>query len=232
MSTRCWTRLMILYTSLFLSGAAFAQNQTQTSTLVVNGQSGELAFTRIDRRTFVDLESLARIAKGSVQILGDKITLTVPCSSFGNSPVAPPETTQPTPTGLSPEFMKSSVEALAEMREWASTLAYAIQNGYGVTDSWVAGYRDQAANSVHLAGAAASTESDHNAMRLLTHEFEAVKDWSDKLVEAKNRMDVGKYALSPSALRDDPASQKIIRCGRFLASMLGSGTFQDDPTCH
>jgi len=50
-------------------------------------------------------------------------------------------------------------------------------------------------------------------------------------LEAKKRMDVGKYATSPGALREDPASQKIIKCGHFLAAMLGSGEFQDDGSC-
>jgi hypothetical protein len=34
------------------------------------------------------------------------------------------------------------------MREWAITLAYAIQNGHGVTEDWVAGYRAKVAQSL------------------------------------------------------------------------------------
>ena len=49
---------------------------------------------------------------------------------------------------------------------------------------------------------------------------------------AKRSMDTAKYALSPGALRNEPLSQKIVSRGRFLASMLGSNTFQDDPSCH
>ena len=64
------------------------------------------------------------------------------------------------------------------------------------------------------------------------HEFDAVSAWSNQLVEAKKRMDVGKYATSPGALREDPASQKIIGCGRFLATMIASSEYRDDPSCH
>ena len=60
----------------------------------------------------------------------------------------------------------------------------------------------------------------------------AVRQWSDKLVEARKSMNTGQYAMSASALRDDPLSQKIVACGRFLAPMLASGTIQDDPSCH
>ena len=45
-------------------------------------------------------------------------------------------------------------------------------------------------------------------------------------------MGAAQYAISTSALRDDPLSQKIVTCGRFLAQMLASGSFQDDSTCH
>jgi len=45
-------------------------------------------------------------------------------------------------------------------------------------------------------------------------------------------MNAAQYAMSPSALRDDPLSQKIVACGWFLAPMLASGNIQDDPSCH
>jgi hypothetical protein len=128
--------------------------------------------------------------------------------------------------------MRAGIEEIATMREWASTMAYAIQNNYQITDDWAAKYREQAANNLRLASAAASTEGDRNALQLLTNEFEAVREWSNKLVEAKKSMDTAKYALSPDALRDEALSQKIINCGRFLARMLGSSSFQDDPSCH
>lgn len=118
------------------------------------------------------------------------------------------------------------------MREWASTLAYAIQNGYPITEVWAAQSREQAAHDLSLAAAAASNESDRNALQLLTNEFEAVREWSNKLVQERKAMDTAKYAISDNALREDPTSQKIITCGHFLATMLGSGSFKDDPSCH
>ena len=38
--------------------------------------------------------------------------------------------------------------------------------------------------------------------------------------------------LAAPSERNEPLSQKIIACGRFLAPMLGSGSFQDDASCH
>ena len=127
--------------------------------------------------------------------------------------------------------MTAAIEQMAQMREWASTLANAIQNGYPVADNWVNDYREQAAHSLRLATVAASTEADRKGLQLLNNEFEAVRKWSNKLVEARKSMDTAKYAMSANALQDEPLSQKIITCGRFLASMLASGNFQDDPSC-
>ena len=135
-------------------------------------------------------------------------------------------------SALSQEFMKASIEEIARLREWATTLASAIRGGYGVTDEWVNGYRDQASQSLQLAEASATTDGDHNAAQLLHHAFDLVQQWSDKLVAAKKSMDTAKYTTSPNALREDPLSQKIITCGRFLTQMLGSATFQDDASCH
>lgn len=124
------------------------------------------------------------------------------------------------------------MEEMALMREWASPLAYAIQNGYPLTEQWVAGYREQAANGLRLASVAATTDADRSALQLLTSEFEAVKEWSNKLVDARKPMDAAKYAMSAGALQNHPLSQKIVTCSRFLGPMLASGQFQDDPSCH
>src|SRR5262249_4093552 len=129
-------------------------------------------------------------------------------------------------------FMMAGIEAIAQMREWATTMAYAIQNGYGVTESWAADYREKAANSLRLASTAVSTDADRSALQLLTKEFESVESWSSHLVEAKKSMDTAKYQTSPNTLREEPLSQKLVNCGRFLAKMLGSAEFQDDPSCH
>jgi len=216
---------------LLLCALSSAQVKQEQRTVVVNGKSGNASSVQVNGRTFVDLEGIARIASGSLGFQGAQLTLTVPCSG-ATAPESAPEHAPRPHTGLSREFMKAGIETLAQMREWASTLGYAIQNGYGVTDSWVTDYREQANSSLRLASAAASTDSDRSALQLLTHEFDAVSAWSNQLVEAKKRMDVGKYATSPGALREDPASQKIIACGRFLATMIASSEYRDDPSCH
>jgi hypothetical protein len=208
-----------------------AQVKQENKTLVVNGRSGEAAVAEINGRTYVDLETLARIAEGSFGFRGNQITLTLPALAE-SAPAGNTEPEHAQHSGLSRNFVISGIETIAKMREWGSTLAYAIQHGYGVTETWVAGYRQQAASSLSLATNAASTDADRNALQLLTNEFSAVTQWSNNLVAAKQSMDTAQYAISPDALRNAPLSQKIITCGRFLGAMLGSGDFEDDASCH
>ena len=222
--------LLLLLGLVHASQISVAQLAHQDRVLVIEGRPGQVAVVEMNGRSYVDLEGLAQATNGALRFQQNRIVLTLSMVSENTLAAAP--SPPAAPSGLSQNFMKAGIEAIAGMREWASPLAYAIQNGYPVNESWVAPYRDQAARNVKLASVAAATEADRNALELLNSEFEAVRQWSDKLVRARESMDAGKYAVSSSALRDDPLSQKIITCGRFLASMLGSASFQDDPSCH
>jgi hypothetical protein len=227
--------LLLVFTAV-LSGPTFGQAKQQQQNLVVNGQNGKAEVIDQNGRLFVDVLALASIGKGSVSFGGPGIVLTlpavvsVPAADTAEPPAAPLQPANS--SALSREFMKASIEEIACLREWATTLASAIRGGYGVTDDWVNGYRDQASQSLQLAEAAASTDGDRNAAQLLHHVFDLVHQWSDQLVAAKKSMDTARYTTSPNALRADPFSQKLITCGRFLTQMLGSATFQDDAWCH
>jgi hypothetical protein len=219
-------------TLLIISASTWAKQVTQkTETLVINGQTGQVAVIQVDGRAYVDVRALAQIANCSVSFKTNRIVLS-PALNTASAPetVGPP--TQGDDSTLSRDFMRAGMEAIAQMREWASPLSYAIQNGYPVTENWIAGYREQAAHALGLASVAATTDADRRALQLLTNEFDAVRQWSDMLAEARKSMNTGKYAMSASALRDDPMSQKIVACGRFLAPMLASRNIQDDPSCH
>jgi hypothetical protein len=234
MRDNLWCTSVSMLLLLFASGITWAQVQRHTKTLMINGQSGQAEVVDIDGRAYVDVEGLARITNGSLRFKPKGIVLTLAMPS-ANTSEAPPTAPPPTPvddSGLSKDFMRAGIEEFATMREWASTLANAIQNGYPVTENWAADYRERAAHNLRLASAAASTGGDRNALQLLTNEFEAVREWSDKLLQERKSMDTAKYSISPNALRENPLSQKIITCGRFLAGMLGSASFQDDPSCH
>jgi hypothetical protein len=231
MQEKSWSTVLLWLVLVVVPGASWAQVNRQSRTLVINGQAGQAEVVKIDGRSYVDMDALARITNGSLRFKASRILLNLPVSTAG-APASDPPATPADDNGFSQDFMKAGIEAIAGLREWASPLAYAIQNGYNVTDSWVATYREQALHNVNLASAAATTDADRNALQLLNHEYQAVLQWSNKLVEARKAMDTAKYSVSANALRDEPLSQKIITCGHFLASMFGSGSFQDDASCH
>jgi hypothetical protein len=226
-SMECGCAVIVLLASVVSS----AQVGAQFRTLVVNDQSGKAAVLKMGDKTYVDLKRLVQIVHGSVAFEGDRIVVEFSCAApMTQETGAQPE--PPTSPRLTQDFMKAGIEEISLLREWASTLANAMQNGYPVSDNWIASYRGQAQTGLGTASATASNEPDRSAFQLLNKEFDLVQEWSNKLMEARKSMDAAKYALSPTALKDDPHSQKIVSCAHFLGQMLASGTFQDDASCH
>ena len=215
---------------LFFSQSASAQLGEHFRTLVINENSGKVVVMQKGDQTYIDIRRFVQIAHGSIAYEGNRIVLTIVCSAV-NGP-ATVEMESPTSSRLTRDFMKAGIEEISLMREWASTLANAVQNGYPVTDDWVASYRGKAQTGLELASAAVSSSADRDGFQMLKGEFEAIREWSNRLLEARKSMDTAKYSLSPGALQGELLSQKIVACARFLGQMLASGNVQDDPACH
>jgi hypothetical protein len=218
----------ILFTLLLaLPLLALSQAAQQTRTLVINGQTGQVTVVQVDGRSYVDLEALARIGNGSLGFNGNQITLTLPGATSVPAAAAPAVNSSGTP-GLSKGFLKAGIEAMSLVREWHSALANAIQNGFPIAESWLSGYRIQAAAGLRLATVAASTDSDQSAVQLLNAEFENMKTLSNNYVAKRQALDY----IAPDALTNDDLNQKIMNCGHSLAAMAASGQFVDDGSCH
>jgi hypothetical protein len=217
---------MMLVMLLSVPALAISQAAKETRTLIVNGQSEQVTVVQVNGRSYVDLEALARVANGSLGFNGNQITLTLPGAA--NGPVAADSSTNsPADPGLSKGFLKAGIEAMSLVREWHSALANAIQNGFRLAESWLSGYRNQAATALRLASVAATTDSDRNATQLLNNEFENMKMLSNNYVAARQSVDY----IAPDALTNDTLNQKIINCGHSLAAMAASGQFVDDGSC-
>lgn len=226
MRTRTSIVPSILAMLLVVPALALSQAAQDTRILVVNGQLGQVSVVQVNGRSYVDLEAVARIANGSISFNGNQITLTLPGSA--NTPPAPtPSSSAPATPGLSKGFLKAGIEAMSLVREWHSALANAIQNGFPIAESWLSGYRIQAAAGLRLASVAASTDSDQSAYQLLSNEFENMKTLSSNYVAARQSLDY----IAPDALANDDLNQKIINCGHSLAAMAASGQFMDDGSC-
>lgn len=226
-TARNHSRTAGIFTAVIIWSAslAFAQSELQKRTLVINGRSGEALIYRIDNQSFIDLESLARIAHGSVSFQGDQITLTLPVTTSTESGTA-------TRAGMTPSFMAAAVQGVAAIKEWHTTIADAIERGVPGNGSRLVIYHDRAAEKLRLATINVSSDQDRQAAQLLSNHFKQVDHWKSKLVDARKSMNTGNYSITPDALQKDAEYQKIASCAQFLGTMLPGGQYKDDPSCH
>jgi hypothetical protein len=227
MRNKSWCGWLILLVLLIVPGRARSQAVQQSRTLIVNGKSGQVKVMEIDGRSYVDLESLARIANGTLGFSGNQITLTLPSFAARTTSAAAPSS-PPANSGFSKAFLGASIEEMAVIREWRSALVNCIENNFPIHEDWVERYRGQASSSLGLASVAASTDSDRSAVQLLSNEFDNMKALSVKLLAERESA----HHVSPQDLKDDPLNQNILACARSLASMAVGGQFVDDGSCH
>jgi hypothetical protein len=210
------------------AGMLFAQS-TPDRTLFVNGKSyGTVA--QIDGRSYVDIETLTQITGGSVTIEPNRILLTIIASgseAISNAPAPPPAP----PQGLSRAFASVAISELAEMREWRGAVGTILTYNVPVVGTWPQDYRDHVNADLLQVGLAASTSSDQDAFQLLSNEFGNLAQWADDVVSNRNSMNATN-TVAPNVVGNDQTLAKITDCGRFLNSMLVSGAYADNASCH
>ncbi len=215
---------------LLMAAMAMAQSQRERETLSVQGYQGQASVIRYEGRVFVDAQALAQITNGSLSFEKNKIILTLP-SPDGSSSSGDAHS-----SGFSRPFIKAAIEAMASIREWGGTLQAVVQNGYPVGNTTagntIMAFQGRAADSVALASAAASTDSDYRGLEFLKNEFDNVQAWADGYVKARSSLSAADLSMSESQFNNDSEAQKIIHCGQFLAQMFASGNFEDDAVCH
>jgi len=215
---------------LLMVAMTMAQSQREREALSVQGYQGQASVIRYEGRVFVDAQALAQITNGSLTFERNRIVLTLPRPDGSSS------SDEAHTSGLSRPFIKAAIEAMASIREWGGTLQAVVQNGYPVGNTTagntIMAFEGRAADSVALASAAASTDSDYRGLELLKNEFNNVQAWADGYVKARNSLSAADLSMSESQLNNDSEAQKIIHCGQSLAQMFAGGTFQDDAACH
>ena len=215
--------LLLLGFALSFVAVLFAQG-TPDKKLLVNGRNTGVTVLQAEGRFYVDIETLARITRGTVTVEPTQVVLTIPRA---NSDATSSQTTEE----LSKDFVGAAIVALAEMREWKGALRMMVTYGFAVDPSSAQAYRGQAETSVNQAAVEASTNADRRALQLLTNEFDHLAKWENDVFENRRVLN-GAETIDPNALDNDPALAKISNCGRFLNSMLVSRTFADNASCN
>ena len=212
---------------LAFSGMLFAQS-TSNKTLVVNGKIASAGVRQINGRLYIDLETFAQATNAVFTVEARRVVLTIPPSDAGTVPTD--ESAQNSPR-LSRDFSSAAISALANMREWRVAVRAMILYGLAVSDTWVQAYHNQTLDAIRQAGVAASTDADKNALQLLQSEADAMTAWANQVESARQELN-GARTVDPNTLQNDPTLAKIQKCSQFLNSMVLSGTFNDDPSCH
>lgn len=216
--------VLTLVVGLLVLGRGLSQEDQQNGALIISGHAGQLPITPINGRPYVAVDALARLMNGSLGYLGSQITLTLPETSSEPTLSSDDQSAKP---GLSKDFLKAGIETMSDIREWRSALHTAVENGYRVTDLWLDRYHGQAAKNLRLASVAATTDSDRDALQLLSKELDHMLELSNRILKARKNA----AYVPQNSLKNDPLDQKLMKCARSLAAMAASGEFQDDGSC-
>lgn len=220
-STRTW--IIVAATLLLPVLVLVAQ---QTSTLTVDGQQGQAKVIQVQGRNYVEVDGLARITGGSIRFVGSQIVLTLPGAGEPSAQAAA-QPAPAAPVGFSKRFLSEGIEAMTQLREWHAALRNAIERGYPLSDEWLGNFKMQAQAALRQAQVAAGTDMDQKAFPLMANEFNNMSALSDKYLQKAKKMDY----IAPDSLANDPLDQKLLTCGRSLASMVSSNQFADDGSC-
>lgn len=132
---------------------------------------------------------------------------------------------------LSKDFARSAIAELAEMREWRGAVGTILTYGVPVVGTWPQDYHDRVEAGLSQTALAASTAADQDALALLRNEFENVSQWAGGIVSDRQAMNATN-TVNPNYAQNDPLLAKISSCNTFLNSMLVSGVFADNSSCH
>jgi hypothetical protein len=212
------------------AGILLAQSAPDRA-LIVNGKS-EGAVVQMNGHAYVDVETIARFTNGAVTLEPKRVVLTFPAPGTSAPPRAglAPVPSAPQP-GLSRNFASLAISELAEMREWRGAVGTILTYGVPVVGSWPQDYHDRVEADLRQVSVAASTPADEDAMQLLQNQFSSLARWASDVVTTRQSLNATN-AVRPDTMQNDPALAKISNCSRFLNSMLVSGLFADDPSCH
>ena len=228
---------VVLFSGIILSLAGVILAQTAANkTLVVNGTSAGSAVREIDGHTYIEIEALARATNGVVTIEPTRVLLSIPAAAtsavVGTAAVVTTTAQAARPAvGLSVEFKRAAISELSEMREWRGAVGAMITYGLAAGGATAQDYHAICESGLSQATVVAVTNDDLNAVQLLKGEFDTLTAWAAQVVADRKALN-GARTIDPNSMANDPVLTKITACGRFLNSMIVSGAYADDTSCH
>jgi hypothetical protein len=222
--------LLAFGSALLFAGILLAQSAPERA-LVVNGKS-EGTVVQMGGHAYVDVEAVARFTNGSVTLEQNRVLLTFPAQRTSAAPgdgLAPAPALPP--PGLSRNFASLAIAELAEMREWRGAVGTILAYGVPVAGSWPQDYHDRVGTNLDQVGVAVSTSADGEAMQLLRNEYSNIAAWASSVVSTRQSLNATN-TTRPDTMQTDQSLAKISECSRFLSSMLVSGSFADNQSCH
>ena len=213
----------MLIALLVLSPNGNPQTPQKGATLTIAGHSGEASLLQINGKLYVDIETLARLAQGTLSFKADQTILALPAAASDAQ-----ASTSQIKLGFSRAFIQAGIEEMSLIREWQIAIVNAVQNNYPVSEDWVSAHRRLAEKNLAFASAAVSTDDDRNGYPLLSAEFSNMQKLSERYLALREQL---KY-ISPDTIDSDPLEQQILNCARGFVSMTASREFQDEPACH
>jgi hypothetical protein len=205
---------------LLAPAVTLAQTTPAVTKLTVKGYPGQAPVIQANGKSYVEIESLARVTNGTLSFQGNQVILTLPAG--GAVPAAAP------PEGLSRDFLRAVIAEMSAIENWRAALVNAIQNNNPFAQDTADGYRRAADSRLSLAATTVTTEPDKNLLPLLRSEFTNMQTLSDRYVA----MHKNQTYVPPDSLDNEPLNQQIQNCAHGLSSLSAGGPFVDVAACH
>jgi hypothetical protein len=207
---------------LILPAKVSSQTPQKATTFTITGHAGEAQILRINGKSYVDIETLARLTQGTLSFKTNQTTLTLPSSDAEAQASAPHAK-----AGFSTAFVQAGIEEMSLIREWRIAIVNAVKNNNPISEDWVSAHHRLADKNLALASAAASTDDDRSAFPLLTAEYNNMQKLSDLYIAMRKQAS----AISPDHF-DSSLEEQILSCARGFVSMTENHEFQDQASCH
>ena len=212
----------VLTAPLMLPLHADAQTPKNSSTFTIAGHAGETQLLQVNGKSYVEIETLARLTQGTLSFKASGTVLTLP-----HSDATEQASTPPAKPGFSRAFTEAGIEEMGVIREWRIAIVNAVLSNSPLSEDWVSTQHRLAEKNLALASAAASTDDDRSALPLLTAEFNNMQKLSELYLSMRKQA----AFISPDNF-DSALEQQILSCARGFVTMTESHEFQDQAACH